>query len=337
MANADAFYLTLLQHKEWARNGSVPHHAFARRVLETMNHVSKNRRKTVAQWSTTPNDEDQPRSGFNRGYFRTGHAATHVVFVLYVGCTGSADGSAGYTASLTEVGGATQSRTGHMSSIVGTGNLGPTDNSTSITPFAVSPNTEYTWSVEVTMSARIRGGLIHERATDETLDYFSDSRPSADHPINDSLREEMLVGLSETWKKNGSHLLSWPSHRNPPFTSTTWTNVLDDATTAPGATTPGFYLSDLQQHCRLSEPTTLRVKLCAYGDCAGGSTGEIRLEDSTGTRCSLTGIGATTQWYTTTTTIANVDTMTKVDLQARVAAGGSTFTLHSVDLWTYVA
>lgn len=334
---ANRFYKPPIHHREWARNGMVPHTQFPRLALTSLNHVYAFRRKTFLVFGGPALVASSALTA-HRVRCRTGHAATHITFIIGA-CGDSTTLQSQITVSLTKVGGATQTRTVSPSTASVLLPDAPSNVSYFNIPLPVDADSEYEMSISIDNHGILLSGCVYEQATDETLPYFSALQPGALHPITDQLREDLLVGLSNAWKRNGSHLVSWTvqsatiAFQNA---TTTWTNVLDDTTTAPGATTLGFYLQDLQPWCRLSEPNTLRCTFAAYASCAGGSTGEVRLQDSSGTRCSLTGIGSTAQWYTSNVAI-DITSMSKVDLQARVAAAGSTITLEAVSMYTYVA
>jgi hypothetical protein len=348
---ANRVYPGLVHHRRWARNGMIPDAKFAKALVRGLNHISAYRRKTFLM----AGDWDNAISGtggstvMHRFRCHTGYAATHIAFELIIANT-QADGFGDepqIQIDVTEVGGATTTVTR---------DVGFNDDAGST---AFAPNNLGTWDVhvpvdadtsyEVTVTAIDHARLVSIGAReiasniiDESVLFYIEDSPTLFFPIYDRMRLLLAGGLSDMWKRNGSHLLSWTTNgaASPTFASTTWTNVIDGATSV-AASTAGYYLGadayTLDQHCRIASPGVMHVVLAAHGSCAGGSTGEVRLQDSTGTHLSLTGIGAASQWYATTPIFADASAFQKLDLQARVAAGGSTLTLNAVSLYAYVA
>lgn len=345
---ANRIYPSLVHHRRWARNGMIPDAKFCKALVRAQNHVVAYRRKTFL----TAGDWTNAFSGasgstvMHRFRCHTGYGATHITFDLlaaHVQGDGLGDDPS-IQIDVTEAGGATTTVTRHLGQNQDDGDS-PDLISELIVPVPVDPDTTYEVTITAIDYARIMSVGAHEEASnliDESTTFFVEDSPTLFFPIYDSLRVITVGGMSDMWKRNGSHLLSWTRNgsSSPTFTTTTWTNIVD-STTAVAASTAGYYLGDtglsLAPHCRISTPTTCNVVFAAHASCAGGSTGEVRLQDSTGTRISLAGIGSTSQWYTTTTSFADVTTLGKLDLQARVAAGGSTLTLNAVSMYCYVA
>lgn len=338
MSVANLVYMPKIHFKRWARNGMVPDAKFAAGLVRHLNHTIAYRRKTV--WTFGDWDTTAPSGTPHRFRFHSGVAATKLLFRLGLTAATEFPTDPYVTISVTVAGGATTTEEVH----IGLGNFG------TLTPdrvfwcnpgIAISENTTYEVSLAMSDGARVVSGCAFERASNITSSNssFVEEPPNAFYPIYDQLRQNLLESYSSVWKRNGSHLMTWSMNATtaPTFTSTTWTNVIDGSTSVSGAT-PGYYLDDgsgrdLTQHCRVKDGTTIDVVFAAYANCTGGSTGEVRLQNSSGTNVSLTGITSTAQWHTTTTTIASVELIGKTDLQARVAAGGSTLNLHSVCLY----
>lgn len=347
---ANRVYPGLLHHRRFARNGMVPDARFAKGLIVRQNHVLAYRRKTFLSSGDWDNLLTGSGGSTVQHRFRchTGYGATHIAFDVGLGLDDSGTGvgtDPRVTIDVTEAGGATTTETLHYGINTGVPDESPDSVAWFAPKVAVDPDTTYEVTVTAIDYARVVSIGAHEVASnviDESVQFFIEDNPSLFFPIYDRMRFLLLGGLSEMWKRNGSHLLTWSGNNgaaSPTFTSTTWTNVID-STTAVAGPSAGYYLGadsqTLEPHCRISTPTQMHVVLAAHASCAGGSTGEVRLQDSTGTHLSLTGITSTSQWHTTTTSFADVTAFQRLDLQARVAAGGSTLTLNAVSLYAYV-
>lgn len=338
MTVANLIYMPKIHAKRFARNGMVPDAKFASGLVRHLNHTIAYRRKTV--WTFGDWDTTAPSGTPHRFRFHSGVGATKLMLRLgiYTPPTESPGGGT-VTISVTVAGGATT--TVEIVTGISSGQtLSPDAVGWYRPEIAISENTAYEVSIAVS-EARVVSGCAFERANNVTSSnaYYVDEPPNTFYPIYDQLRQNLLESYSTVFLRNGSHLMSWSMNATtaPTFTTTTWTNVLDSSTSVSSAT-PGYYLGDtgrdLTQHCRIKDGTTVDVVFAVYGNCTGGSTGEVRLQNSGGTILSKTGITSTAQWHTTTTTIGSVELVSKADLQARVAAGGSTLNLHAVCLYT---
>ncbi len=350
-------YPRVLQPKRWCKNGCVPDGSFIRTVGDAQNHIMRFRRKVIL---CHPVMTFYGNGGLSYGStsaagttnlwrvrFHSGHGAARLRFAIANDDTGSTNPR--ITIDATIAGGATTSRTIYLGlQASGGSRRGPSSLNWRYPTINISANTTYEILVKAIDTACPLGiTAIEESTSDVTADYYFNYEPGAGTPIYDVIRQRYLQGLSEMWRHNGSHLLSWTHVNNtgspqaaPTFNSATWTNVVDRSSTSVSASTPGFYLGDsgyrLDNRCRLSDGTTLNVVFAVYASTNVGSTGEVRLHDGSSAICSVTGIGTTAQWYTSTTTISNCDTLGKVDLQARDSTP-NTLTLHAASLYTYLA
>jgi hypothetical protein len=352
---ADRFlrFPRLLNHRRWCVNGRIPDASFLQQLVYGANHVMAQRRKVIM---CTPQRCELWWIGASgttnlwRARFHTGHGASKLQFK--VALSASVDSSAAdprLTFSLTDVGAATTTtRTIRQGVSYGTTTDGPSAFVYREPVMACSPNTTYELLVQAIDYIRPQSLAITEVATTSmSADYYHDLEPGIETPIYDSIRQRILEGYSNMWRRNGAHLLSWSEvgwidggsnfPGNQSLTSATWQNLVDRSSTSVSSSTPGYYLGYAPHRlCRISDGNTLNVVFAAYASCSAG-TADIRLQDSTGTRCSLTGIGTTPQWYSTTTTIANTNTMTdKVDLQYQKNGGGNV-NIRAVSLYTYLA
>jgi len=344
---AELHYPRIIQPHRWATNGRPPDVRFLRALIRSQNHAMAYRRKTFLRWG----DLDSPPEGLTGDVTRfrwrchTGYGATHIGLVLGLGIDDKATGSSpAVQLEITPVGG------GAATSVTSTGGASTTgtdDYPSQILwrreKLAVLPNTTYECRLFTQDYGRIVSVCAYEIASpfvDPRKDYYIGEQPGVEAPVTDTLRERILVGLSSMWRRNGSHLYSWPgdpSGTQPTFATSTWTNIIDGSTTS-SSSTPGFALGDADEVTLLAQPRrskadALDVVLAAHGSVASGSGGEVRLLDNNGTAwMTLTGIGTTAQWYAATGTIS-LDGITKLDAQAR--ATSSTLTLNALSLYTY--
>ena len=344
---AELHYPRIIQPSRWATNGRPPDIRFLRALVRSQNHAMAYRRKTFLRWG----DLDSPPDGLSGDVTRfrwrchTGYGATHIGLVLGLGLDNKASGaSPAVQLEITPVGGGAATT---VTSTGGASTTGTDDYPSQILwrreKLAVLPNTTYECRLITKDYGRIVSVCAYEIASpfvDPRKDYYVGEQPGVEAPVTDSLRERILVGLSSLWRRNGSHLYSWPgdpSGTQPTFATSTWTNIIDGSTTS-SSSTPGFALGDADEVTLLAQPRrskgdALDVVLAAHGSMASGSGGEVRLIDNNGTAwMTLTGIGTTSQWYATTGTIS-LDGITKLDAQAR--ATSSTLTLNAVSLYTY--
>jgi hypothetical protein len=347
-------YPRLANHKRYAKNGDIPDVAFLRQLIDGQNHLMRYRRKTVFR---APCNMTSPFAGSagttNRWRFRfhSGYGAKRLRFSFGFGMdVSSASTDPRIDIDVTVAGGATTTRTIRSGAIVDLAKGVLTTPSTidwRRPVVNISANTTYEVLVKAIDYCRPLGLVAFEEAdTDTSVDYYHEFEPGSEQPVYDSIRQRILEGYSNMWRRNGSHLLNWTDVDDTgpgTFASTTWTNVVDGSTSV-SASTPGFYLGDtgyrLDQWCRLSDQTALTCVFAVYGSMSASNTGEVRLQDASGTvvsSASLPVITTTPQWYAAAVTIQNCDTLGKVDLQARTSNAANTLTLNAVSLYTYLA
>ena len=349
MSTAIRKYPHVIQHKRFARNGLIPEAPFARRIAIAQNHAMAFRRKTFLCASALDGrfNGTSGTTVLYRAYGHTGHGATHLGVVVGIGLDTVSSGSAPQVEiKATMGGGATDTLTLSAGNFTGT----PTDSPSEIVwrdgLVAVTANDTVEIRVAAMDYARILSILVYEIASDvidSSVDYYVEGSPTIGDPVYRGLVERTTEGLSKMWRHNGGHLLTWPgpgASTMPPYGTTTWTNVIDAATSVT-ANTAGFYLGDgdqtLEGWCRKKNPGDLEVVLAAYCSVTGSATGEVRLQNSGGTVASITGMGTGEAWYTTTATLSGLGSIDKCDLQARTSNGANTMTLHAVSMYCYLA
>jgi len=339
-----------IEHEKWCANGTVPDTRFLNLVLRSQNHAMAYRRKTFMVWGDWSNAVSGQSGTVSMWRFRchTGYGATHMGFQIGMGLD---DGGAGtdptVTIAVTIAGGATTSYVIHAGADASLATEDAPHQVVWLDP-KIEVNSNETYEVLISSSdfARPLSICAYEIASDvvdDSVSYFNETQPNTFLPIYGSVREQFLVGLSNMWKRNGSHLYTWAGDgggTNPTFNSTTWTNIIDGSTTT-GAAIPGIILNSddmLSALIRYSDSSTgtINVVMAVHGSTNTGSTGAVRFYDGTSALCSITNISTVSQWYTSTTTIAGFNNVEKVYVQARDATP-NTLTLNAVCLYAYLA
>lgn len=357
--NSNRRYPGRLDDKRYARNGFVPEDSFLRRVLGAQNHVLSYRRKVFLSTGCLASPFGGALGTTTRFYLRchSGIGAARFVFRIGLGlCDGSLIASTDPYVTLDVVyydgGGVKYPTTVEVHHGINSGET------FSDTPFEIAErvervdvvaDTDYEVSVSEVDGARILWLAIYEEAPEDvnpsTPWFVDEGQGVVGYPVLDATRERTLRGLSEVWRRNGPHLVTFTGQLTAPtYTDATWRNVID-ASTSFSSTSAGYWLGDddalytLSPLCRFADNDEMDAVLCVYGSCANGtSTGEVRFENAGGVVCSLTGVTTVEQWYTSAVTLSQVEQLAKCDLEARLsAATANTFTLKGVSLYAYLA
>ena len=337
-----------VEHEKWCANGLVPDTRFLNLEIRGQNHAMAYRRKTFMVWGdlTTPLVGLVGTTNVWRFRCHTGYGATHMGFDIGMGLDSHASATDPYVnIAVTIAGGATTNYELHH----GVDNDGTTDAPYEQVQFrpaiAVSANTTYEVLISAVDYARPLSVCAYEIASDvvdDSVNYFTELTPNTSLPVLASVRQSLLVGLSNMWKRNGSHLYTWAGDGdgvNPTYNSTTWTNIIDGSTTT-GAAIPGIYLNQDDMMSALirysdSSTGTINVVMAVHGSTNAGSTGAVRFYDGTSTLCSVTNVSTVSQWYTSATTIAGFNSVGKIYVQARDSTP-NTLTLNAVCLYAYM-
>lgn len=336
--------------KRWCRNGMVPDAHFLRQLVNGQNHVAAYRRKTFMRWG----DLDAPlvSAAGTRALWRfrchTGYGATHMGFVLGMGRDDHGTASLPQVKfALTIAGGATTTE-----DVIGVVTGGGTSDSPSEISWRnikipITANTTYEVLISAVDYARPVSLCAYEIGrSDVPIDNSAPPlyalEPTTEQPVYDAIRENVLPNLSNMWRRNGAHLITWAGSGSTvsPVFGTTFANIIDGTSTTVTNNTPGYYLGDanefdLNRHRRASK-TTMTVVLAAHGQASAG-TGEVRLRD-TGTATTIGTVTLTTSaiWHTTTLTLSSLADITKVDIHAGKLTSG-TLTLNAVSVYAYLA
>lgn len=344
MTTALKRYPRRIDPRRSARNTHVPQATYMGRLLHAQNHIVAYRRKAIFSWGDWDNRVTGATGTVNRFrfYCHTGYGATHLTARIGLGLADNAS-AVDPTVSMivTPSGGAAlPTQSVHYGFGEGTPDDSPDERTEFLIRVPVSANTTYEGVIQQIDFARILDVCVYEEASpyvDPAVDHYVDiSEGAVGFPVYDSTRESIVRGLSEMWRKNGSHLYSYPGPETGTLSpGTTWTNYFD-LTTSVSSSSTKVYLGNgfAEAMCRLSDGMTLDVVLAVYGQAIGGNTGEVRFQDAGGTLCSITGITTTLGWHTTTTTISAIDERGEMDLQVRNSNGAHSISVHAVSLFS---
>lgn len=208
----------------------------------------------------------------------------------------------------------------------------------------LSSNTEYYTEIEAADGCRLlflSAWEIGERHADDSVTGIVDpTKFLADGPIYDEHVSDLLGAGSAHWKHGGTHYLTWNSDYSAgtsgePITATSYTNVIDNASTTYSAATPGYTLAASYHGTATTAATGPAVRIAVRATRTSGAGNlSVRLFDGTNA-IELTGIttGGQGDWYVGDAVIPQ--TTTKWDLQAKVSAGE--FALSGVCVFAYKA
>jgi len=329
----------------YARNGAVPDVRLLNRVAGAMNNVLAYRTKCVFNGQAVPTIGSGANKTLYRFRFHAGYGAQIVFFHVGVGLGAHPTSSAFVTLTLDVAGAGTPSSVPVYYGNTQNGGVdAPDEIQWSTRAFLISPNATYEASAYVDNEARIialAAWTAGIEDVDEANEFYVGGS-STYGQIDDATRQKLTEGQSKMWKRNGAHLLNWCTGTAKTITGATWTNVLD-GTTAVASTSAGYILGAglLTPYSRRVQP--LKATFCVYGQVTGGAgTGEVRLYSDSGsgapTFATVTGVGATLQWYTLNQTIPSggdgLSAFSKVDLQHRMNGAG-TLNLYAVSLYLY--
>lgn len=349
---ANRWYPNRIDDKRHARNRFLPEDTFLRKAHNAANHVQAYRCKGIFSRGDLINTPASAAgTTVTRFRFRnhSAYGARYYVFRLTLGLHNDTLGTPTnprVDIDVTIAGGATTTATVyHGQNAGGITADSPNELVDRVVRVAIDPVTTYEVNIDEIDGARILAICVHEEHYEEidtSRDFYVDQLGGqTGFPIYDATRGRLLEGLSKVWRRGGPMLLCWPGETTAPtFTGgTTFTNIID-STTAVAASSAGWYLGDtdatLEMLARMSDNKTIDVVFAVYAQVTGGNTGEVRLQDSGGTRCSITGVTTTLQWHTSSTTIANLDTLGKVDLQARVTNPVHSLSLRAVSIYAHL-
>lgn len=359
MALAKTRFPKLLQPKRWARNGSIPDAWFIRQAADYLNHALAYRPRVLFSVGGDFGSGSAIGGSGTKTYWRCRFVsrigATHLRFKLATILALSDVGDPYVEIAVEKVGTGTTTIRIDTGAAVAPGGGGRQDllSEFQIHQRDVAIDPQATYNIAITGYAGGRPVCVtaweHADPEIDAARGFVELAPSVYQPINDAIREQVLEGLVNAWRANGSMLLCWPgtgSSTPRTITGTTYTNIIDGSSTTVSASSPGYYfesegtgataLLDLLPLVRLKDDDDLPVTIAAYAQTSSGQ-GNIALRHSSSTAVLLQNVGTTLQWYSADTTWSNVDAIPgsgKVDLLARHnTSGAATISVHAVCIW----
>ncbi len=341
-------YPRRMDHLRYCPNGSIPQFLFAHRAAGGLNHIMAHRRKSFGGWGAATSGAmvvgAVGTQTIWRKRVRTGSGAVAIAFLVGFAPAAFGNSGTGQRIEIDVVGSGTTTLT------MRPGDLSRTSTAPGLLVWRrgeveVDADASYEIAVRKINGARPLSFLAYEKGdevVDESVDYFCALRPGAGEPITDALRQRMVEGYSNLWKRNGSHLLHWDGTRDgtsPTNSTTTFTNVIDGSTTV-SSSTPGFFLGDgnatLEEWCRLSANKTIDVVFSAHGSTTA-NTGLVWLSNSYGTPLASVEVTTSEGWHDQVTTLSAVDLIAKVDLLFQGPGGGQTITLNAASVYAHLA
>jgi hypothetical protein len=361
MSTALKRYPNRLDPNHWCPNGSIPDAFYIRQAANALNHILGYRRKVVMTAHGPFGTMGYVGTSVDwRGYFKSGVGASKLRFKLLCGQDrlGVGDPNIGIWVTPS---GSSPSLSPQIRIDYGSYSGYSNDELFTLATFTpeteIDPLTAYEIQIKSTDGGRpiaVSAIEVGHHEVDESVDYFAELAASVFQPIDDKIREKILLGLSETWLANGAMLLSWPGNgagTASTITGTTAKNILDGTSTSVTASSPGWQfnsagsglraLETLLPLVRLSGGNDLPVTFAAYANASTG-TGQVLLRESGGGGgVNINSIGTTLQWYTSDTTWSNVDSLPgsgKVDILAKHSSSGvATISVYAVALMTRAA
>lgn len=334
-----------------APNGATPRASFLRRAADGMNTVATYHKKLLLARCQNIADLESggaPTLFRNHFYFRTGENTVGVR--VHLGVTDTDYGAAANphcVARIYEAAGGTLvvAKTINYNGRKAIANPWEILNRTNVVRadlVGLDSNTEYFFELVVEDGARPVYMAAHEvaelHADDAVTGVVDPSKFLTDGPIYDEHVQDLLDAGDKHWRHGGCHYLSWgPDFGAVPlaWTATSFTNLMDGASTSRTAATPGVTLA-AQYHGHAKTAAAgpgARMAVLAIRTAGSGSL-DVRLTDGTATM-AVTGIttGGVGDWY-----VANVNipaAISKWDPQAKVTSG--TFDIYAVSLFAYEA
>lgn len=120
----------------------------------------------------------------------------------------------------------------------------------------------------------------------------------------------------DLWCDNGPAFFAWSGSFS--VASATYTNLLDSSTSGWASTAAGLWAIPYAQ-ATMTE-TTVPCKLWVYASCTTAGAGRVRIQNSTGAICTITGIG-TAGYYSASLSLDPTVTNDLIVLEASATAG----------------
>jgi hypothetical protein len=327
------------------RNRRAPDALLASMMNEAGNQAALYRSKSVFDAyglvsAATPLTADEGRWHWA---FHTGPMAHALYCVLHMRAQTSATATTGSSSRIDiyDTGGSvvsTQTLNYGVSPAAGTAPAGWEYNKTLSAFLDVDPDTEYTGKLSLVNYGRVIGATVFELPSlTENFDGYLSQSLTIQTPVVDKYREDLATLTRALWRRGGAKVLNWTAHTAPfTTTSTTATNIIDNATTTVSASSPGWTLV-MTGKDRLSQTTGVPCVMKVYGRLTGAGTGgNVYLKKSDGS--TVTSI--TNGWSSTSLAWVSVSFnmplgTDKYDLQYSKTLGAGDFELTAVSIYEH--
>jgi hypothetical protein len=199
----------------------------------------------------------------------------------------------------------------------------------------VSPDTDYSFVVREIDYARIISCVVYEESLepDTTNGYFGGV--TSGQNIYSSDRENLSTALADLLRRGSASWIKWTTDTSTALTtiSATFTNVVDNTSTAVTANTPGYYWDGTGRNYVTA--STTGMAMFVYGRYTGaGKHGSVKLVNSAGSTVASIIDGWNPGAYAWGGVVFDMPlTAGKYDLQYATSAG--TFDLLAVAVFMY--
>lgn len=341
-----------LQALASARNGRSPDASFTNLLISDTNYLQRWRTKELFRWGA-PLPFPLASSGNRTRWRFAAHLspkARHIYVHMYLAAFASTAGSDPF---------------GRLSLFDGSGTLigtadvhfgeNPLDGGSDVPSFfsgmsvalnngtgpsgivTVTPDTDVFGVFEDRNGARLLSACVYEYALDaKTENGYLQSPYGVTSPIYSSIRQGVVTALRTQWKRGAAQLLNLTvdvdSLALTRFSASA-VNIVDNSSTTPSASTPGWTLDLLQKGSVRRGAVPCVFTAFAKNGTAGGAGGFIDLVDSTNTIVASINItGTTASWHATTVNLPA--TVAKYDIRFR-GDGTFTMTLYAISLYQH--
>ena len=189
-------------------------------------------------------------------------------------------------------------------------------------------NNDLAWSAAA--GSAINSVIVYGAPIENSTTYASAYGTTpfyAGAPVTESIVHALALGVGDLWKERSTVHFTWSG--SFARTSTTYANILDTSTAGYSSAAAGFWAIPLYQ-ASLAE-TTVSTKFWVHASSTG-TTGRVRISNSTGVLATITGIG-TAGYYEAD---ANLDPTLSGDLlivEASEATAAKTITVSGAGLY----
>lgn len=344
-------YPSPINETSHSRNGQRIGGSMFRRIQQGHNSVLAYRKKVFFSYGCDLSSIPTGLTGTTnrwRGMFRTGYNVSEIVF--HIGLAPVTDGSSTdpyCVIDITPTGGSTfTTQELHYSRNDSSPSDAP-DNyhwgqivyrTSDSTPLA--ENTEYDFVLKTVDYARpfcMTAFEVGKRVIDTSDTASAHARTGVGSPIIDEDFQNMMVGQTAAWQKNGGHLFTWVSADGSGalvIPGASATNIWDDSTGGLATTVPSMR-ANLDYH-RTVSATTVPVKFAVRAKRRAGagttSNNKVTLNGLGAGDIEISGVNDTEAWFTTTGSWSLGATNWHVTAESD-PAGPDELRIYAVSVW----